>query len=190
MEEWKPISGYEGLYEVSNYGQVRSLDRTEKSKNGSYRFRKGCIMKLTVSVGGYLRVSLRNRAKPIKYLVHRLVAQAFIPNPDNFPQVNHKDENPANNCAGNLEWVTPKENSNYGNHRSRISAAVGRARKMPIIQLTKENKFIKEWGSGKEAEEATGINRGVISKVCKHKPHYLMAGGYKWLFKTEYETQS
>lgn len=113
-EIWRPVVGYEGLYEVSSYGRVRSLDRYD-SKN---HFRKGELMNFFYGCG-YLKVVFSKNGIVKKYLVHRLVAQAFLPNPDNLPQVNHIDEDKLNNRVENLEWCTAKYNINYGTARIR-----------------------------------------------------------------------
>ena len=117
MEEWKAIAGYEGLYEVSNLGRIKSLSRIDS--RGYKRNEK--ILKLNKDSGGYLKVSLYKNGKPKQYNVHRLVAIAFIPNPDNLPEVNHKDENRINNYVDNLEWCNRKYNCNYGARNSKIS---------------------------------------------------------------------
>lgn len=119
-EIWKPVVGYEGLYEVSNLGRVKSLGNTRKCS----RF-KGIvtIMKQEVSKVGYYRVSLRKEGKYKHWGVHRLVAIAFLPNPNNLPVVNHKDENPKNNCVDNLEWCTQQYNITYGTAKKRQVAA-------------------------------------------------------------------
>ena len=109
MEEWKSIPGYEGLYEVSSYGRVKSLERY-KSNNGGIQLIKEKILKPHNTKKGYLTVQFSNKI----FKVHRLVAEAFIPNPDNLPMVNHKDEDKTNNNVDNLEWCTAKYNSNYG----------------------------------------------------------------------------
>ena len=115
IEEWRSVIGYEGLYEVSNTGQVRSLDRYVKTCYGSYRLHKGKVLSPSIRPDGYLVVSLQYRM----FRVHRLVAEAFLPNPDNLPQVNHKDEVKSNNCVDNLEWCDSKYNNNYGTARIR-----------------------------------------------------------------------
>lgn len=115
IEEWRPIYGYEGLYEVSSYGRVRSLDRYEVNNLGYKRLLKGKILSPGIRKDGYFVVSLRNKM----FRVHRLVAQAFIPNPDELPQVNHKDEDKSNNNVDNLEWCDSKYNNNYGTARIR-----------------------------------------------------------------------
>ena len=116
MEEiWKPVIGYEGLYEVSNLGRVRSVDRLVKYSNGQIHLHKGRILSPgLVHKSGYLQVGLCNNGKTKHKMVYRLVAEGFLPNIDNLPQVNHKDENPFNNCVENLEWCTIEYNINYG----------------------------------------------------------------------------
>lgn len=114
-EEWRSIEGYEGLYEVSSYGRVRSLDRYEINNLGYKRLLKGKILSPGIKKDGYFIVSLKNK----NFRVHRLVAQAFIPNPEGLPQVNHKDEDKSNNNVDNLEWCDSKYNNNYGTARIR-----------------------------------------------------------------------
>ena len=112
-EEWRPIPGFPD-YEVSNMGNVRSIDRYRPYSHG-VRFVKGIILKPYVNHkrGGYAYVSLSDRSKHYDFKVHRLVAEAFIPNPEMKPAVNHIDCNPLNNTVDNLEWVTCKENSEW-----------------------------------------------------------------------------
>lgn len=109
MELWKPVKGYEGLYEVSTTGRIRSIERTvPHSKSGTRRF--PASEKMPTDVHGYLYCYLYKNGKGRRFAVHRLVAEAFIPNPDKKPEVNHLDGNKYNNCVENLEWVTRKEN--------------------------------------------------------------------------------
>jgi hypothetical protein len=122
LEQWVDIIGFENLYQVSNFGRVRSVTHTQyyTDKNGKQyaRVRKGTILKpapMTKKNGkGYMGVTLYKNGKHPTVTVHRLVAQHFIPNPDNLPQINHKDENPLNNHVDNLEWCTCSYNINYG----------------------------------------------------------------------------
>lgn len=120
-EIWKDIPNFEGLYQVSNLGNVKTLDKYVNSgiKNNSKVKRIGKILK-QYNKGGYLQVSLRKNYKRYYFGIHRLVAMAFIPNPNNYPQVNHKDENKLNNCVENLEWCTAQYNCNYGNRNKKI----------------------------------------------------------------------
>ena len=120
IEEWRPIEGYEGLYEVSNTGRVRSVDRYIKNGHSSYRLHKGKVISLLKGEYGYIQVNLYYNGKNYKKYVHRLVAQAFIPNPDNLPQINHKDEDKTNNRVDNLEWCTAKYNINYGTRKDKV----------------------------------------------------------------------
>ena len=112
-EEWRDIEGYEGLYQVSNLGRVKSLN---------CRGHKGCIGILTPRFDGkgYEMVALYKEGKARNTKVHRLVAQAFIPNPNNYPQVNHKDEDKTNNCVDNLEWCDTQYNNTYGTRIERM----------------------------------------------------------------------
>ena len=119
-EEWRPIEGYEGLYEVSSYGRVRSLDRYVKTCYGSYRLYKGKVLSPGKKSDGYLLINLSCNGKYNTIRVHRLVAQAFLPNPDNLPEVNHKDENKTNNSVENLEWCDRKYNMNFGTRIKRL----------------------------------------------------------------------
>ena len=119
IEEWRPVVGYEGLYEVSNTGRVRSLDRYVKSKGESYWLRKGKMLSPAKDKNGYLKVNLSCNGKNNIIRVHRLVTEAFLPNPDNLPEVNHKDEDKTNNNVENLEWCNRKDNINYGTRTER-----------------------------------------------------------------------
>ena len=114
-EIWRPIEGYEGLYEVSSYGRVRSLDRYDNRNC----FRKGKVLSPIKDKDGYIQVSLYYNRKMYKKYVHRIVAEAFLPNPDNLPEVNHKDEDKTNNNVTNLEWCDRKYNLSYGSRQER-----------------------------------------------------------------------
>lgn len=121
MEEiWRPVKEYEGYYEVSNLGRVRSIDRVVVDKTGRRQFKKGTLLNYRPDRQGYCIVSLSINRKYKTKCVHTLVADAFIPNPDNLPQVNHKDEVKSNNCVDNLEWCTAKYNANYGNRNKKV----------------------------------------------------------------------
>lgn len=113
MEKWKPIPDYENLYEVSSYGRVKSLEKY-RYNNGGKQLLKERILRPINNGNGYFMVRLYKNKTNKYYLIHRLVAEAFIPNPDNLPMINHRDEDKTNNVADNLEWCDAKYNSNYG----------------------------------------------------------------------------
>lgn len=154
MEEiWKDIEGYEGLYQVSNLGRVRSLDRIVKFNDGRCRkYKSQIIAQSTTSTSQYLTVTLYKNRKCSKYGVHRLVAIAFVENPMNKSQVGHKDENFLNNMSSNLEWVTPQENNNMPLHKLRITGKnngmygkrLSEDHKLKLINGNKNRKQSKE----------------------------------------------
>lgn len=165
-ETWKPVVGYEGLYEVSSKGNVRNL-------------KTGRVLKLIYSTNGYARVNLtsayNDKTKQTMKLVHRLVAQAFIPNLKNLSDVNHKDEIKTNNNLDNLEWISHRDNMNYGTRNERMA----KSNSKPIQQLDlKTRLIIATYSSIKEAGLSTGISRSTISKAARGK--CKTAGGYKW----------
>ncbi len=162
-EIWKPIKYYEGLYEVSNFGRIRKGERLKaQNKNNS----------------GYFLVTLyKNNIKHI-YLVHRLVAETFISNPNNHPCVNHKDENKENNRVDNLEWCTRKYNINYGTCIERITKSNGKK----IIQRDKNGNIVGEYDSIIGAARITGVSNGNIGD-CLHDRRKT-AGGYLWEYGT------
>lgn len=163
-EIWKTIDGYED-YQVSSYGRVKSL------KNGKEK-----ILSPGISNDNYLLLSLYKNKIRKQFLVHRLVAIAFIPNPHNYPQVNHKDENPSNNCVENLEFCDAKYNNNYGNHCKRISES--KSKKLDQFDL--EGNFIKTWSGLRQVERELGIFHISISKCCTGKQK--TAGHYIWKY--------
>ena len=167
IEEWKQIRGFPG-YEVSNYGRIRSLARNYKY--GSH----GIIVLKTNDRHGYRGVTLFRDGKRHYKAVHRLVAEAFISNPDDLPIINHKDEDRTNNRVDNLEWSTYKYNSNYGDCRRKISDRVSRK----VGQYTKNGELIAIHKSMTIASRETGACLSEISKCCKDFRH--SAGGYKW----------
>ena len=119
IEEWRTIEGYEGLYEVSNLGRVRSVDRYVIDSLGHRRFYKGKVLFPVKNNLGYLLVSICCNGKHKMFLVHRLVAQAFLLNPENLTEVNHKDEDKTNNNVENMEWCNRSYNINYGTRNTR-----------------------------------------------------------------------
>ena len=185
MEEiWKDIEGYEGIYQVSNLGRVRSLDRT--IIGGAYNspmFRKGTILKpQPKGYKGYVGLKLRKDGKSENVYIHRLVAKAFIPNPDNLPEVNHKDENKKNNRADNLEWVTRKENINYGTHTQRQRISLEPKMKSVVMKAT-DGTILRKFDCIRDAARQTGIRREGIKKCCEHADMFYTAGGFVWEYK-------
>ena len=163
MEVWKDVDGYNGLYDVSNYGRIRN----HKKKN---------ILHPSTDKG-YKHICLRKNGVTKCYKVHRLVALAFIPNPDNKPQINHIDENRSNNNVENLEWCTAKYNSNY---RERVKRMSKSHEKKVSVYDDKGNK-IKTYESILIAAKENNLDSSSITKCCKHKRK--MCGGMRW----EYE---
>ena len=158
QEVWRDVKGYNGDYQVSNYGRVYSV------KSGIFLSQK------VKTVDGYLTVKLYGNGKSKREYVHRLVAIAFVDNPDNLPQVNHKDENPENNYASNLEWCSSKYNNNYGQHGERI--AQSRAKPVRCIETG------EEFQSAKEAAEKYCISASQIYAIFRGR--CKTAGGYHW----------
>jgi hypothetical protein len=166
-EIWRDIPNYEGLYQVSNLGRVKVLDRDVNSgiKNNINVKRKGKILKQYVK-NGYLQVTLTVNNKRKYINVHRLVAQAFIPNPNNLPQVNHKDENKQNNYVENLEWCSAKYNCNYGSRNKRIYNVTS-FKKIGVNVYDKNYILIKTFGSISEAMKETHHSYKTIINFCK-----------------------
>lgn len=159
MEIWKAIEGYEGLYEISNYGRVKSLKRKR-------------ILKQCLTYKGYCCIGLYKNNKFKSFLVHRLVAMAFIQNPNKFPIINHKDENKANNHVDNLEWCTHKYNTNYGTGIKRKNEKC-----LKPIKCVETNII---YSSASELKKLYGYHTGLISDVCNGKRQHKTAYGYHW----------
>lgn len=172
VEVWKDIIGYESLYQGSNFGRVRSLDRWVKGKNGSIRCCKGKILKPGTNKDGYLYVNLYKNRKEKKFYVHRLVAEAFISNPDNLPCVNHKDENKQNNVVSNLEWCSAQYNNTYGTRIERCSK--------PVVQYTLDGQFVREWVSTRVCGR-NGYDQGHVAACCRGEQKYHK--GFIWKYK-------
>lgn len=177
IEIWKDIKEYEGLYQVSNLGRIKSLARINSNRN-----KKHIILK--PRMGGsdlYDRCRLRKNGNSKNFLVHRLVAIHFIENPENKKYVNHKDEDKTNNFFENLEWVTFKENLNHGTRNRRISiTATNGKQSIPVFQIDSiTNNIVKEWVSMSEAGR-NGYSQGLISKAVKSNSKHK---GFYWRLK-------
>ena len=171
-EVWRDVKGYEGLYQVSNMGRVKSLGR--KDRFG--RVIKERILEPAVTHNGYLRVGLHVDGKRKMLRVHRLVCEAFHENPDNKSEVNHVNENKTDNRACNLEWSTRTENCNHGSRNERVA----KAQSKPIGQFSLDGKLIKVWQSACEARRQTGFDQGYVGAVARGK--FKQAYGYIWKY--------
>lgn len=189
-EIWRDIQGYEGLYQISSMGRVKSLNYGRTGKEG--------ILKQRITKNGYLYVTFYKEGKEKNFYIHRLVATAFIPNLENLLEVNHKDENKQNNCVDNLEFCIHQYNVNYGTRNERHSKSL-KGRKLPqeqiekrikksqkpILQLTKDGEFIKKWLSIKQASIELKISNGNISRCCQSQLKTYK--GFKWGYVDDYE---
>lgn len=166
-EIWKEIEGFEGLYQVSNFGRIVSL---------KYIFPR--VRKLVKISSGHLLVQLCNNGIKKTFPVHQLVAQAFISNPENKPEVHHIDGNPANNAVDNLMWVTRKEHKALHN----IAEQNKITKSKRVGQYSLDGELIKEWPSTREIERQLGYNRGSISSCCLNRPKYKSAYNFIWKY--------
>ena len=175
MEEiWKDVIGYEGLYQVSNLGRIKSLAKRGKPER---------IMKQTLNHKGYPNLSLCKNGKSSRRTTHREVAKAFIPNPDNLPQVNHIDGNKQNNNLENLEWCDNSYNQIHANKMGLNKHRIERVKEVcckPIAMYDYKGNFIKAFSSLNEASIETGISNKSISYCALRKNK--MSGGYKWQY--------
>ena len=165
-EIWCPVKNYENLYEVSDQGRVKSIG-----------YGKERILKPGRNTQGYLQVVLCKNGEKNNCVIHRLVSQTFIPNPDNLPEVNHKDEDKTNNSVSNLEWCDRKSNCNYGNRNKRISEKLSKS----VLQFTKDGELVREWKSMNDVEINLGFNHSNISSCCTGKRK--SANGFVWKYK-------
>lgn len=178
-EIWKTIKNYEGLYEVSNLGRVKSLERIDSNKHPI----KERLLKCGKVDGGYLAAVLCKNGKHKTFLIHRLVAKAFIPNPNNLPQVNHKDEDKTNNCVSNLEFCTAKYNNNYGTRTERVAEKQTNGKKSkPVLKIDPiSNEIVAEFPSVAEVQRQLGFGENAIRHCLKGRTK--TSYGYKWKYK-------
>lgn len=174
---WSPVPGYDGYYEISDTGCVRSIDRIVFDKNGRARKLRGKPMKLTRAKGkdgnGYMVVNLHRSGISYVAFVHILVATVFIPNPYGYPMVNHIDGDKANNDVTNLEWTTYRYNNIHALYHN-----LRKPRGTQVIQLTEDGDIVNVYESAVEAERATGISAGAILRCVNM--HAYSAGGFAW----------
>lgn len=182
-EIFKPIIGYEGFYEISNFGNVRSLSHYHKTCGGGLALKKERILAKFAETYGYIQVTLCKGGIGKVHKVHRLVAKHFVSNPDNKPQVNHIDCDKENNRVDNLEWVTPKENIVHAHINNLMKSRKGIPREFMrkrIIQFNLSGEMIKEFASISLAATETGICTGNICQCAKGKR--LRTKSYKWKY--------
>ena len=190
IEIWKPIVGYEGLYEVSNLGKVKAIKwhRGNEEKE----------IKPYTTYKGYLRLRLTKNGKGKQFQIHRLVAEAFIPNPENKPYIDHINTDRTDNTVWlnedgsinyektNLRWVTNKENCNNPISKQNYSKSNKGKTAVPILQFDKNMNFIKKWESMTDAETSLGI-KSRLSEYCGNKYGRKTAGGFIWRYADDYE---
>jgi hypothetical protein len=183
IEEWRDVFGFEGLYMISNLDRVKSLERIGKSPTGYKSVIKEKIRKQFFDKKGYLIRGLYKNKKEKKKKVHRLVAEAFIPNPENKKEVNHKKGIKHDSRASELEWVTRSENRLHGfkvlnwipSHKGKLGKLNHLSVK--VNQLSLSGKLVKKWDSMADAAREFGIISSSISRAClKHKPYF----GFNW----------
>ncbi len=187
MEKWKDIKGYEGSYQVSSMGHIRSLDRYGKRTDTTIRKLKGRVLKPFPVNGGYLSIYLCDEHGKKSFKVHRLVALTFIQKPSNKNEVNHKDGDKQNNSVVNLEWVTRAENNQHAFRvLNRVPIMKGKYNELCpnskcVLQYDLFGKLIKEWPSTMEIERTKGWYASNISSCCRgvHKSAY----GFIWKYK-------
>lgn len=187
-ELWKDIGVYKGvdytgMYEISSKGRFRSLDRIIIDKRGKKHLLVGKEMIPFPDSSGYMKVTICKNGKAHEARINCLVAIAFIPNPNNLPQVNHIDENKSNNDVNNLEWCTCKENINHGTRNER--AGIGHRK--AIVQLNLSGDFIREWKCIKDVEQY-GFAKEAVSMCAYGKRR--TSGGYIWMFKDKYNNST
>lgn len=171
-EIWKDIKGYEGYYQISNKGRVKSLHRIVIDKNNIKKVYKEKLLDITINKkNNYKYITLHKDNKYETKSIHRLVAETFIPNPNNYPEVNHIDENHFNNCVENLEWCTKEYNNKYGTNKERMISTQrnNNLYGIAINQYDLKGNFIKQWKSFKEIERILNYHHSNIIVCCKKR---------------------
>lgn len=177
-EIWKDIKGFEGVYMVSNLGRVKGLARiSSDNRDLPDRYLTGSKYS-----NGYCMVKLSLNGKRVRKSIHRLVAEAFIPNPDGLPMINHKDEDKTNNKADNLEWCDARYNSTYGTCRMRGKETFIKNNSNTVYQFALDGSFIAEYNTITTAARATGAQESEICACCNRYEHSISSGGYIWRF--------
>ena len=182
-EIWRPVVGYEEYYEVSNMGRVRSFDRVTGSGYGSTRVVKGRILKELNHGNGYMCVNLFKDKKQKQFLIHRLVAQAFVPNPNNLPEVDHINTVRNDNRSENLRWVTISQNHRNIITRWRMSEAIKNSPntcRKKKVKMLKDGELIRVFNTITEAAKFVGCNTGNICHALKGD--FAQAYGYQWQY--------
>lgn len=179
-EEWRDIIGCDGLYQVSCHGRVKRLGFEIIRSNGRKQTWPEKIMSQSQR-NGYLRIRIPVNGKKVFKVVHRLVAIAFIENPQNYDEINHKDECKLNNSVDNLEWCDRHYNCSYGSIKERLSKRFKGKKRIakPIFQYTLDGEFVKEWKSGYEIRKSK-FSRGCVIDVCNGIRK--TANGYFWSY--------
>ncbi len=158
--------------------KVKDYENYEVRPNGEViNIKTGRVLKPRKNNNGYLHVSLYKNGEPKQFQIHRLVAEAFIPNPENLPEVNHRDEDKTNNSVDNLEWCTHEYNMNYGFRIKKVSDKLSK----PVYQYSLDGTFVKEWSSTRKVQKQLGYSQGNISACCRgeRKTSY----GFRWCYK-------
>lgn len=192
-EVWKDVVGYEGYYEVSNIGRVRRVPRYITGVNGVTRFWKGRILKQTTTQDGYLRCILSKDGKTKHVRSHVLVAESFVENPNNYPVINHKDENPANNHIDNLEWCSIAYNNSYGTRTERAINSEGfkkntERNKKPVLKITVTGEVVDRFDSLKSAYESNpDYTKASVAACCSKRLNTYK--GYFWIYEEDYSDE-
>lgn len=184
-EVWKDIVDYEGLYKISNYGRIKTLERDYFSGmyNSIKKHQQEMIRKNEKTKNGYFRIALTKNGKTKRYLVHRLVAQHFIPNLNNFSQINHKDENKENNYYKNLEWCNNRYNMNYGKRNEKARKSIIEIKGRKVNQYDLQGNFIEQYFSINGASRQFNRKGSNIRACCKG--NQKTAYGFIWKYADE-----